>query len=216
MKVVFLLTILAGFGGTLAGAHYLPWLAHTRLPSHTSVVANGGRAEQFLIRLPADRIAVTDGQASGLRSAGAMSVMAVPAQFVTTSLLVEHFKVRDTDGSVIGIAARHWGNTDRGLTTTWSVLIPSRGALLLNAPGETRGSVETALQNAGYNAGAAWNGEMALALTPKDAAGRVAAGSGEFDGLGGSYTETWTLTGVADSGELRGTIALDTITNRTL
>ena len=29
---------------------------HARLPSQTHVVANGGRAEQFLIRLPADRI----------------------------------------------------------------------------------------------------------------------------------------------------------------
>jgi hypothetical protein len=216
MKIVFLLAILAGFGGTLAGVHYLPWLAHTRLPSHTSVVANGGRAEQFLIRLPADRIAATDGQATGLRSAGTTGAMALPAQFVTTPLLVEHFKVRDAEGNVIGLAARHWGSTDRGLTTTWSVLIPSRGALLLSAPGETRGSVEAALQNAGYNSGAAWNGDVAVALTPKDATGSVAAGSGEFDGLGGSYTETWTLTGVADTGELRGTIALDTITNRTL
>ena len=59
MKAVLLLSILVGFGGTLAGAHYVPWLAHVRLPSHTSVVANGGRSEQFLIHLPADRLAAT-------------------------------------------------------------------------------------------------------------------------------------------------------------
>ena len=52
MKTVFLLGLLAGFGGTLAGAHFAPWLEHARLPSQTSVVANGGRAEQFLIHLP--------------------------------------------------------------------------------------------------------------------------------------------------------------------
>jgi hypothetical protein len=71
MKTVLLLAIVIGFGGTLAGAHYLPWVTHVRLESHTSVVANGGRAEKFLIRLPADRLAVTDGQAGGLRSVGA-------------------------------------------------------------------------------------------------------------------------------------------------
>ena len=60
MKIVFLLAILGGFGGTLAGAHFVPWLKHARLPSHTSVVANGGRSEQFVIRLPADRLAATD------------------------------------------------------------------------------------------------------------------------------------------------------------
>jgi hypothetical protein len=216
MKTVFLLAILAGFGGTVAGAHYLPWMAHTRLPSHTSVVANGGRAEQFVIRLPVDRIAVSDGRVGGLRSAGAQGAMVVPAQFVNEPLLVEHFKVRDAEGSVIGVAARHWGNADRGLTTTWSILIPSRGALLLSSPGEAGGAIDAALQNAGYPSGSVWNGELAVTLTPNTGPGSVAAGNGEFDGLSGSYTETWNLTGVIDSGELRGTIALDTITNRPL
>jgi hypothetical protein len=214
MKTVFLLAIVAGFGGTLAGAHFLPWVTHTRLPSHTSVVANGGRAEQFLIRLPVDRIAATDGQAGGLRSAGVQGVMALPAQFVSEPLLVEHFKVRDVAGTVIGVAARHWGSTDAGPTTTWSILIPGRGALLLSAPGEVRGAVDRALQSAGHSAGSEWNGELAVTLTPTSEVGSVAAGSGEFDGFGGSYTETWALTGVGDSGELRGTIALDTITKR--
>ena len=71
MKIVFLFGLLVGFGGTLCGAYFTPWLKHTRLPSQTSVVANGGRAEQFLIRLPADRIAATDGEAGGLRANGA-------------------------------------------------------------------------------------------------------------------------------------------------
>jgi len=113
--------------------------------------------------------------------------------------------VRDVEGKVVGVAARHWGTSDRGLTTTWSLLIPSRGALLLSAPGETRGAVDRALQGAGHSAGAEWSGELAVTLTPTEL-GSVVAGSGEFDGLGGSYTETWSLTGVVDAGELRGTI----------
>ena len=135
MKTVFLLAILVGFGGTLAGAHFVPWLKHARLPSHTSVVANGGRAEQFLIRLPADRIAATDGEAGGLRATGTSGAMLLPAQFVAEPLLVEHFKVRDSGGSVIGVAARHWNAGGASPTTTWSVLIPSRGAMVLSASG---------------------------------------------------------------------------------
>jgi hypothetical protein len=212
MKIVFSLAILLGFGGTLAGAHYLP-VTHTRLPSQTSVVANGGRAERFIVRLPTDRLAATDAAAGGLRATG--GAMAVPAQFVASSLLVEHFKVRDTAGKVIGIAARHWSDSDRGLTTTWSVLIPSRGTLLLSSPGEARGAIDSALQTAGYNRqGDAWTGNVAVTLTPKGETGTIAAGSGEFAALSGSYTETWTLTGV-EAGEMRGTIELSTVTNRT-
>jgi len=211
MKTVLLLAILIGFGGTLAGAHFLPVGAHTRLPSHTAVVANGGRSEQLLIRLPADRIAATDGQLAGLRSANQEGAMVLPAQFVAVPLLVEHFKVRDAAGSVIGVAARHWSETAGGSSTTWSVLIPSRGAMILSAPGEPRGAVETALQRAGYSAGKSWIGQLTVTMTPE--AGTLAAGSGEFEGLIGSYTENWALAGVGD-GELLGTIELATVTGR--
>ena len=213
MKIVFLLALIAGFGGTLAGAHFAPGLAHARLPSQTSVVANGGRAEQFLIRLPVDRIAATDGEAGGLRAHGAGGAMALPAQFVAEPLLVEHFKVRDSMGNVIGVAARHWNGNGAGATTTWSVLIPSRGALVLSGPGETRGALETALRSGGYSAGKAWGGEVAVPMVG-DGEGTVAAGSGEFAGLAGNYTETWTVAAVDETGKVSGTIALGTVTSR--
>jgi len=211
MKIVFLLTLLAGFAGTLAGAHFAPWLPQARLPSHTSVVANGGRAEQFLIRLPADRIAATDGEAGGLRAKGAGAMM-LPAQFLAEPLLVEHFKVRDSSGSVIGVAARHWTGGSSP-ATTWSVLIPSRGAFVLSGPGEARGALEGALRGAGYSAGKSWDGTVALPMV-KDGAGAVTVGSGEFAGLAGSYTETWTVAAVDEDGKVAGTIELDTVTSR--
>lgn len=213
MKVVFLLAILGGFGGTLAGAHFVPWLKHARLPSHTSVVANGGRAEQFLIRLPADRIAATDGEAGGLRRPGIAGAMALPARFVAEPLVVEHFKIRDATGSVVGVAARHWSAAGAGPTTSWSVLIPSRGALVLSAPGEKAGALEAALHAGGYTAGKAWDGQVAVPMVASDL-GLVAAGSGEFEGLGGSYSEAWTLAAVDEDGRLSGTIELNTITSR--
>jgi hypothetical protein len=214
MKTLFVLAAVGGFGGTLAGAHYLPWLEHARLPSHTSVVANGGRSEQFLIRLPADRIAATDGEAGGLRSRAAAGVMSMPAQFVTEPLLVEHFKVRDAAGNVIGVAARHWHGSGAAVTTTWSILLPSRGALVLSAFGEPRGALEAALRAGGYSAGTAWDGRVTVPMVPPGQRGSVTAGTGEFEGLAGDYTEVWTLAAVDEAGRLSGTVELNTVTSR--
>jgi hypothetical protein len=213
MKTAFWLGLLAGFCGVLGAAHFYPWVAPSRLPSHTSVVANGGRAERFLIRLPADRIDAIGDQKSGLRAGVGATAVALPVELEAGPLLVEQFKVRDAAGNVIGLAARHWSNTSAGPTTAWSLLIPSRGALLLTAPGEARGALDTALRGAGFVPGKTWVGEVRVGLGAADkAAGLIAAGTDEFDGLQGHYSETWTVTGVSDSSELRGTIELDTVT----
>jgi hypothetical protein len=211
MRTLFLLAMAVGAGGTLAAAHFVPWVSHDRLPSQTSVVANGGRAEQFVIRLPADQIGATDGQTGGLRSVSGQGAMALPAKFAASPLLVEHFKVRDSVGQVVGVAARHWATSEHGPTTVWSVLIPARGSLLLRAPGEASGALDAALQRAGYTPGSAWEGTVEMALAGSGA-GVVAGGSGEFDGLAGTYTETWKVTGIDSDGALRGTIELYTVT----
>jgi hypothetical protein len=214
MKTLFLLAFVCGFGGILAGAHFLPWLEHARLPSRTSVVANGGRSEQFLIRLPADRIAATDGEAGGLRGTGVEGAMLLPAQFVAQPLLVEHFKVRDAAGSVVGVAARHWHGSGAAATTTWSILIPSRGALVLNAFGEPRGALESALRANGYSAGKAWDGQLSVPMTAQGQLGVVTAGSGEFEGLSGNYTEAWTIAAIDEDGRLSGTVEINTVTSQ--
>lgn len=212
MKTVLLLAILVGFAGTLAAAHFAPGLAHDRLPSQTTVVPNGGRSEQFLIRLPADRIAATDGAAGGFRAAAGGHVMALPAKFMAEPLLAEHFKVRDGAGNVIGIAARHWSGQAGVATTAWSILIPSRGAFALSAPGEARGALETALRGQGYSSGVAWTGKAVVPMTSEP--GLFASGAGEFERLVGTYRETWTVAGVDQSGQLLGTIELNTITSQ--
>ncbi|HUQ53089.1 MAG TPA: hypothetical protein VM692_12765 [Gammaproteobacteria bacterium] len=213
MKTLFLAAIVCGFAGTLAAAHYVPFLQHERLPSHTSVVANGGRSEQFLIRLPADRIAATDSEAGGLRSTGVDGAMLLPAQFVGEPLLVEHFKIRDSADTVVGLAARHWHGSGAAATTTWSILIPSRGSLVLNAFGEPRGALESALRTNGYGAGKAWDGKVTVDMIPQGQRGSVATGTGEFAALSGSYTETWTVAAIDENGRLSGTVELNTITS---
>jgi hypothetical protein len=215
MKATFSIAAVCGFVGVLAAAHYVPWVAHARLPSQTKVVANGGRAEQFVIRLPADRIAGGGSTTAGLRAGLEPGVMHLPPEVTTKPMLMEHFKIRDSAGNVIGIAARHWSADSQGVGTAWSVLIPSRGALLLTAPGETGAALDSALKKAGYNAGAAWSGELRLELAAEgEDSGVVAGGTEEFAGLGGRYNEVWTVTGIGENGELRGTIELNTVTRR--
>lgn len=215
MKTAFLLFLALGFGGVLGAAHFVPWVAHARLASQTSVVANGGRAERFIIRLPVDRIAASGTPAVGMRASPTAGGSELPTALQAEPLLVEHFKVRDAGGNVIGLAARHWSVAAGRAGSAWSLLIPSRGALLLTAPGEAQAAIDSALQRAGRSPGGAWNGEVRVPLVPPgDAAGTVSAGTAEFRDLEGRYSETWFLTGVSEAGELRGTIELDTVTNR--
>ncbi len=214
MKAALLLGILVGFAGVLAGAHLYPWVDHPRLPSRTSVVANGGRAETFLIHLPADRIQSAGAAAVGLRATAYPAGAELPPELGDAAFLAEHFKIRDADGQVIGIAARHWTEADGGPAAAWTLLIPSRGALFLAASGEAARRVDTALERAGQRAGQQWSGQLDVELAGAEVPGRIVGGSEEFARLGGTYRETWKITGVSPSGELRGTIALDTITAR--
>jgi hypothetical protein len=212
MKIVLAIAVLLGFGATLAGGHFVPGIEHARLPSLTAVVANGGRSEQFLIRLPADRLAATDGEAGGLRAQRGARAMLLPAKLMAEPVLVEHFKIRNSGGGVVGVAARHWYGNASGATTTWALLIPSRGAAVFSAPGESRGILEASLRSRGYAAGRAWDGAVELLVTRPDAPGALTAGTQEFADLSGAYLETWTVAGVDENGELRGTIVLDTVT----
>src|SRR5690606_32702519 len=67
VRTAFIVGVLLGLTGILAAARYVPWFSPPRLASLTSVVANGGRAEEFVIRLPADRISAHGDEALGLR-----------------------------------------------------------------------------------------------------------------------------------------------------
>jgi len=212
MKIVLVIAVILGFGATLAGGYFVPGIEQPRLPSLTSVVANGGRSEQFVIRLPADRLTATDGEAGGLRAKRGEGAMLLPAKLMAEPVLVEHFKIRDSGGSVVGVAARHWNGNASGATTTWAFLIPSRGAAVFSAPGESRGMLEASLRERGYAAGRAWDGAVELMVTRPDAPGILAAGTKEFANLSGAYLETWMVAGVSEDGELRGSIMLDTVT----
>lgn len=207
MKLTFLIALLLGFAGVLAAAGGYPWVQHPRLASQTEVVPNGGRAERFLIRLPADRIGGFEGRSDG----GAL----VPRPGLAAGVSIEQFKVRNADGRVIGVAARHAGDTGDGTATAWVVSIPSRGTLMLAA--ETAAApLEDALGSAGYAAGSSWEGEVSVdTIAPGgDATPQFSAGTAEFADLEVGFSESWLVTGADANGVLRGTIELATISRR--
>jgi len=208
MRTAFVVGVLLGLAGVLAAARFAPWVDPVRLPSHTTVVSNGGRAETFVIRLPADRIAAAGGAEAGLRADAPGTVFSAPG---SAAVLVEQFKVRDRDGQVIGIAARHWAPADGAV---WLLVVPGRGTMLLTGDAEPARALDTALSAAGRRAGTPWSGELRVVFPRAPSVGRVHGGTHEFEGLEGTYTETWTITGVGESGELRGTIELGTVVSR--
>lgn len=208
MKKIFLLGVLAGFGAVLAGAHFYPWVDPLRVASHTSVVDKGGRAERFLIRLPADQLADFGPRVVGLRSVA--DTPQLPQDLNGRELVLEHFKLRDTDGKVIGLAVRHWTTTVHGNETAWVLMIPGRGTLVLAGAGEQAAAVDDALRGHGYVPGTTWSGNLTLRMGTGESP-PLGTGDGEFAGLKVRYSETWSLTGVSSAGALRGTITLDTL-----
>lgn len=211
MRRIVIIGLVLGFAGTLSAAHYVPWVDPQRLPSQTTVVANGGRAERFVIHLPADRLNATGAETATLRGA------APPASFEAaggTLPLLEHFKIRDGTGNVIGVAARHWSPLPDGPQTAWIIAVPSRGALLLSGPGEGVGALEAALAARGRRPGSAWSGELGFVVADDSPVASDVSGSREFAGLDVRYTERWNVTGIGEDGQLRGTIELDTLSRR--
>ena len=87
---------------------------------------------------------------------------------------------------------------------------------MLVAPAESPDLLDNALRNAGLSPGSEWNGDLRVSPLADSVAGQIIAGSDEFEGLVGDYSESWTITGVSAAGELRGTITLDTVTRRGL
>ena len=214
MKIALLAGILSGFAAVIGVSGFYPWVDHPRLPSHTRVLPNGGRAERLVIRLPADQIVSAGTPEAGIRGRSFPDGVTIPEALGNQPLLLEHFKVRDVEGNVIGLAARHSTATAEGSASAWAITIPSRGTLWL-VGAETPGALDGALASSGYVEGTPWNGDLRITISSgEDGSGRVASGTREFEGLAGTYSETWLLTGVGDAGELQGTVELSTITFR--
>lgn len=223
MSRLFLSTFIAGLllAGLAAGFWPLP--EHARYRSLTTVLPDGGRQEDFIIRWPDDRIA-----------RGSETVMELPADAATGAAVLEDsagqrvsaetFRVRDTADNVIGVAARMAGtggaiaDADRS-ASNWLVVIPGRGAVFLSQPdmfdttARQRDTLNGMITLSAMQDPAFWKSrkeQRVTAATPRYA-GRILRGTGEFAGLSGSFRETWKFDGPGTEGRPHGRIVLSTL-----
>jgi hypothetical protein len=193
MKRLLQLGFILGLGGMLAAGYFFPWVDYPRYRSDASVVANGGRVEQFLVRLPADRIG---------------AAIDAPAADPALSPVIEHFKLRDANGNVIGIAARHQLTVGDHNETAWLLTIPSRGTIALAASSSARDSLESLLAARGVMPGQNVSPELSI---DAGAPATSVAATGEFSGIKFELVETWIVTGLEEDGQVRGTLRLSTV-----
>jgi len=189
MKRLLQIGLLLGFAGTLAAAYFVPWVDYPRFRSAATVLANGGRVEQFVVRLPADRI----GSEIVASAAGGTAVL-------------EHFKLRDADGNVIGFAARHALQQGAAGETAWVLTIPARGTIALAGGGGD--SIDSVVAARGLGPGQNLASELSIDLGPP---ARSVATTGEFAKIQIELVETWLVSGMDEDGHVRGTLRLNTV-----
>jgi hypothetical protein len=209
MKRLLKLGFLVGLLGTLLAAYFVPWVGYARFPSAARVIANGGRGEQFTIRLPMDRIHAADsaGQWASPYSRG-LNLLATEGAAPSR---IEHFRLRDIDGNILGLAVRHTTSSETSSMGSWLLVIPSRGSVTFTGGVDAVPALESALAEFDWQPGTEIDElfEFELGLT-----GLSVAATGEFEGIDFQLIETWALSSVDADGELRGTISLNTIGQR--
>jgi len=213
MRFTFTLGLLLGFAGLLAATFLYPLVNHARIDSQTTVALNGGRNETFLVRLPVDRISSIGDAAAGIRGNSHPAGLAIPREFEGTGVLVEHFKLRDVDGNVIGLAAHHSTDSPSGSLAVWAFQIPGRGTVVFSGPGQPPRAIDQALNAAGHSPGERWTGQFDLDTLIDADQSRVIEGTEEFENVQGRFEQVWRVTGVSATDELRGTIEFHTIVN---
>ncbi|MEZ5565760.1 MAG: hypothetical protein R3F24_09685 [Gammaproteobacteria bacterium] len=204
---------------------------HSRVRSLITVLPDGGRQENFVIHWPDDRISTpcTQHDPAAAMPAGTAVGVAVLENTSGQRVSAELFRLRDADDNVIGVASRLTGDggalADPGRSASnWLLVIPSRGALFLaqadsiNATASQQPSEAGVVAVAPAQTAAFWAGRtqivvsaMAPVATGPATTGRVIRGTDEFDGLGGRFTEVWTLAKVHGDGSTSGQIRLSTM-----
>ncbi len=226
MSRLFVGTFVAGLLLTGLAASFWPLPEHARYRSLTTVLPDGGRQEDFIIRWPDDRIRRNGENGTGL-PADAVTGAAVLEDSAGQRVSAEIFRVRDTDDNVIGVASRMAGtggaiaDTNRSVSN-WLVVIPSRGAIFLSQPdafdttARQRDTLNGVIALSMMQSRALWNNtreRRITAATPRYA-GRILRGTSEFAGLSGSFSETWKLDGINPDGSTHGRIILSTLSER--
>ena len=217
MMRLFILSLLAGIALTVTASVLLPLPRNERFPSSIEVLTNGGRQESFIIHWPQDRIALP-GQLPGTEP-----VVTGGALVMTTTdspVSIELFRVRDSAGNVIGVASRTTARLPgqrlaAASVSNWTLMIPSRGTLLLTQENSADLSARPTAE--GYmlpaETPAFWAPGSRYRITAGPAPGgrgRMVQGSEEFEGLSGTFSEIWELKELTAEGRSEGRITLAT------
>jgi hypothetical protein len=229
MKRLFGLSFLAGLLVVVLATTFWPLPTHLRYRSLITVPPDGGRQEEFVIRWPEDRIRLPGQDRAALPATAAVGA-AVLEDSAGQRASAELFRLRDADDHVIGVATRLAGTggaiADPGRSASnWLLVIPSRGALFLaqtDVQDTTLIEVPTAdgpVTFAPEQTAVFWAERQRLLVTANAPAttgsvptGRVLRGTSEFEGLEGSFSETWALDEVSADGSTQGRILLSTFT----
>lgn len=227
MSRLFFSAFFTGLLLTVLAASFWPLPEHMRYRSLTTVLPDGGRQEDFIIRWPEDRI-TQNGKAGVEVSADAATGAAVLEDSAGQRVSAETFRIRDTDDNIIGVASRMAGtggaiaDTNRS-ASNWLVVIPGRGAIFLSQPdafdttARQRDTLNGMLVLSAMQSQSFWDNSKerrVTASTPRHA-GRILRGTSEFAGLAGNFTETWKLDGISPDGGAYGRIVLSTLGERT-
>lgn len=124
----FYLGVVLGLAAAAALVYLYPLVDLHREPSLITVQANGGNSETFQINLPGDRImaGVTGTQES------TPPELEWPEYAFLSNIRTELFKVRNSNGVVIGTASRIYGSgAPLGGFVEWTVHLPARGSMFL-------------------------------------------------------------------------------------
>ena len=162
MIKIFIVGIVLGVAGVMAGLHYIPAVDQFRETSIISVAANGGNSETFHVKVPVDRIMIgAPGQTSQLPTG-----MVWPDDARLSDARVELFKLRNSRDAVVGVASRLASDDPEiGTLIEWTLHLPARGSVLVNVSPQTN------------------DGDRRV--------GQIRAGTREFGTLVGSMSERW-------------------------
>lgn len=127
MIKTFVFGIILGIAAAAGALYALPVVDQHREASVITVAANGGSMEVFHIKIPTDRIMVGGPQQTALPAD-----LNWPQDEIFNGVSAELFKLRNSQDTVIGVAARTVAREADSTILDWVIHLPARGSIYVN------------------------------------------------------------------------------------
>ncbi|MDJ0911546.1 MAG: hypothetical protein QNI99_20340 [Woeseiaceae bacterium] len=123
----FIVGVVLGITGVIAGLYLLPAVDQARESSIITVAPNGGNFEAFHVNIPMDRIMVgAPGQDETVPPE-----LEWPEDPMFDEARAELFKLRNTRDAVVGVASRIAARDESGDVVEWVLHLPARGSVFV-------------------------------------------------------------------------------------